>query len=80
MYSIYIFNNQALKLPFLPLLLSRILSDHEPVSTPGTNNEKGSGLGFLIIRDFVNLNKGALDIESVPGEGTTITVSLPCEK
>jgi two-component system, sensor histidine kinase and response regulator len=63
-----------------PEILSRILSDNEPVTTPGTNNEKGSGLGFLLIRDFVNLNKGALDIESIPGEGTTITVSLPCEK
>ncbi|MBB2975469.1 PAS domain S-box-containing protein [Microbacterium endophyticum] len=40
-------------------------------STPGT------GLGMGIARDIITEHDGALDIESEPGAGTTITLRLP---
>jgi signal transduction histidine kinase len=42
--------------------------------------QKGTGLGYLIIRELVNLLKGELQIESEPDQGTTITLKLPMLK
>lgn len=46
-------------------------------STLGTHNEKGSGLGLSLCRDFVNFLAGSLKVESQPGEKTTFTLHLP---
>jgi signal transduction histidine kinase len=43
----------------------------------GTEGEKGSGLGLIICRDFVNRNAGTIDVESEAGKGTRFTVSFP---
>jgi signal transduction histidine kinase len=37
----------------------------------------GSGLGLAIARDVVTAHGGSIDIESSPGAGTTVRVSLP---
>jgi signal transduction histidine kinase len=37
----------------------------------------GTGLGMLIIKSIMEAHKGAVEVDSVPGEGTTITLSLP---
>jgi len=37
----------------------------------------GTGLGLAIVKHILNRHKGRLQIESVPGEGSTFTVSLP---
>ncbi len=52
------------------------LSNH-PKSIKGTEGEKGTGLGMLLCKQFVEKNKGKLHIESVLGEGTTFTVTFP---
>ncbi len=46
------------------------------VSTPGTNMEPGSGLGLLLVKEFVSLNNGTISIESEPGKGSEFTISL----
>jgi two-component system, sensor histidine kinase and response regulator len=45
--------------------------------TPGTQNEKGSGIGLYLVHDFVTQNGGALRVESALGEGTSIYFTLP---
>lgn len=45
--------------------------------TRGTENEKGSGLGLMITKQFVDRNNGKIKVESEPGKGTTFTVWLP---
>ena len=49
----------------------------EIVSTPGTENEKGTGLGLKLCQELIKLNKGTLSVESKEEEGTCFTVTLP---
>ncbi len=49
----------------------------EVISTLGTKNEKGSGLGLKICENFVQLHNGNIWVESELGKGTTISFSLP---
>jgi signal transduction histidine kinase len=41
---------------------------------------EGTGLGLPLSKSIVELHGGALEIESLPGKGTTVTVSLPQER
>lgn len=49
-------------------------------STLGTANEKGTGLGFNIVRKFVELNQGRLEIHSEEGSGTTVALFFKKQK
>lgn len=46
-------------------------------SKPGTSGERGSGLGLLLIKEYITRNNGKLHIEGIPNLGTKITFSLP---
>jgi len=43
----------------------------------GTNDEKGTGLGMPIVKRFVELHGGEIDVVSKENVGTTVTISLP---
>ncbi len=43
----------------------------------GTNGEKGTGLGMVLIREFVSMHKGRIWAESSPGQGSVFYVQLP---
>lgn len=55
----------------------KLLKRNEYVTTYGTHNEKGSGLGLVLVRDFVKLNKGSFSFHSQEGVGTTFCFTLP---
>lgn len=57
--------------------LQKLMSMDQPMLKKGTSNEKGTGLGLLLCKKFVELNKGELLITSKENEGTTFTVILP---
>ena len=53
----------------------------ERIFTPYfTTKSKGSGLGLAISQKIIEDHNGLLKIESTPGKGTTITVSLPLRR
>lgn len=43
----------------------------------GTAGESGSGLGMILVKEFVDMHKGKIEIESESGKGTTVTIILP---
>ncbi len=47
------------------------------VDTARARSEGGTGLGLSICKSILDSHGGKLDIESVEGQGTTVTVSLP---
>lgn len=57
--------------------INRLLTMDQPVVKKGTSNEKGTGLGLLLCKQFVDMNKGMLTIYSHENEGTTVSVTIP---
>jgi len=55
----------------------RLFSKAGQASLSGTNNEQGSGLGMLLVSDFVGQHGGQINVDSAPGTGTTITFTIP---
>lgn len=59
---------------------NKLLNNNVHFTTYGTDNEKGSGLGFQLCKEFVNLNNGEISIESSPGSGSRFYIRLPVKK
>jgi signal transduction histidine kinase/DNA-binding response OmpR family regulator/ligand-binding sensor domain-containing protein len=38
---------------------------------------KGSGIGLALTKELIDLHKGKIEVESIPNEGTTFTVTIP---
>ncbi|MFQ5347994.1 MAG: ATP-binding protein [Rhodothalassiaceae bacterium] len=45
-----------------------------------TRAHEGTGLGLTLVKTFVELHRGRLEIRSAPGAGTRATVILPAER
>ena len=49
----------------------------ESITTFGTAEEKGTGVGMLLCREFIEVNKGSFRIESEVGKGSRFYCTLP---
>ncbi|MEL6391557.1 MAG: HAMP domain-containing sensor histidine kinase [Bacteroidota bacterium] len=49
----------------------------EKTATKGTAGEKGAGLGLVIVKELVSLNKGKIEVKSTVGEGTQFRLIFP---
>ena len=47
------------------------------ISRPGTNNEPSSGLGLIIVKEFVDRHGGTIRVESVVEKGSTFYITIP---
>lgn len=56
--------------------VQKLFNWSERYTSLGTNNEKGTGIGLLLVKDFVERHQGQLYISSVLNEGTKITINL----
>jgi signal transduction histidine kinase len=57
-----------------------IFTSTEIESSPGTEKEKGTGLGLKLCHDLVKLNNGTISVESNEGEGACFIITLPIDK
>ena len=53
---------------------------HKGETTYGTGGEEGSGLGLQLCQDFARKNGGDAYVESVVGEGSTFSFTIPLKK
>lgn len=64
---------------FSPEVLEKI-NQKKIVSTVGTRGEVGTGLGLNIVRSFLEMFGGFLDIETHEGKGTKMKVFIPAQQ
>ncbi len=57
--------------------LDKLFNSKESFTTAGTSGEKGTGLGLLICRDFIERHNGTITAESEPGKGTEFKFTIP---
>jgi len=57
--------------------LENLFSLDRKQSSKGTAGEKGTGLGLIICKDFVEKNNGTIHVSSEPGKGSCFSVTLP---
>ncbi len=58
----------------------QIFTAAEVKSTPGTEDEKGTGLGLKLCYELVKIHKGSIEIESKVNEGTCVIIKLPADQ
>jgi signal transduction histidine kinase len=60
--------------------LEKLFKIEEQISTPGTMKESGTGLGLLLCKEFVNINRGDIWVDSIFGHGSTFKFTIPMNK
>jgi len=60
-------------------VIQRIFINDEHFSSSGTGNEQGTGLGLMLVKDFVKKNNAKIEVNSQPGTGTKFTIEIPKE-
>ncbi|MCX6181393.1 MAG: response regulator [Bacteroidetes bacterium] len=60
-----------------PETIVKLLKKQSFFSSVGTEKETGTGLGFMIAKEFIAINGGNLEIESKLGFGSTFNLHIP---
>jgi signal transduction histidine kinase len=60
-----------------PEILPKLFKIDSNISTPGTKQEEGSGLGLKLCKELIEKNMGEINVESKEGIGTTFWISFP---
>jgi signal transduction histidine kinase len=56
---------------------NKLFNPEKAFSLRGTSNEKGTGLGLILCKEFIEKHKGTIQVESELNKGSTFSVALP---
>ncbi|HLP47398.1 MAG TPA: HAMP domain-containing sensor histidine kinase, partial [Candidatus Kapabacteria bacterium] len=57
--------------------MRHLLSGEIQESTRGTHDEKGTGLGLILCKEFVEKNGGTIHVQSWPDQGSHFSFTIP---
>jgi two-component system cell cycle sensor histidine kinase PleC len=57
--------------------LSRLAQPFEQIESQHAKTQQGTGLGLALTKSLVEMHNGSLEMQSEPGQGTTVSVVLP---
>lgn len=60
-----------------PDIKDRLFRIEKAASERGTSGEAGTGLGLIVCKEFVGKHGGQIGVDSIPGEGTTFSFTIP---
>lgn len=60
-----------------PENMKKIFLPDESFKTGGTEGERGTGLGLLLCREFIEINNGKIWANSIEGKGSQFSFTLP---
>ena len=60
--------------------LKNLFRIDEQFRRDGTANEKGTGLGLILCKEFVEKNSGTIAVESEERKGSRFTITIPLHK
>ena len=57
--------------------LQKLFRIDQKIKTSGTSGEQGTGLGLIICKEFVEKNKGQIQVDTAPGKGSVFSFTVP---
>jgi signal transduction histidine kinase len=61
-------------------IVGRLFRIEENISTHGTLNEEGTGLGLVLCKEFITKHEGRIWCESEPGKGSRFIFTIPSDR
>jgi two-component system cell cycle sensor histidine kinase PleC len=60
--------------------LARLAKPFEQIESQHSKTQQGTGLGLALTKSLVEMHDGRLDMTSKPGEGTTVSFTIPIRR